>query len=392
MGTKRTRIAIIGSRGIPAAYGGYETIVQEIAPGLSQNGFEVYVSCESRGFRIRPHASYRGVRLVYFPVIDAIRNLSEVLLYDALSAWWAALSVDIVYMLAYTSVPTLILPKLCGKTVIVNVDGIEWRRPKYNRFLRFLLHAFEILSTRIADYTVVDSRAVGAYYERNYGVTPVYMPYGVAEIRPLGPGALKRFGVRKDEYYLVIGRLIPDNNIDLIMEEFVRSHSSKKLLIVGPLNRNRYVQGLLRRRDERTVFSGGVYEPRLQRTLRHNCFAYIHGHEMGGTNPSLVEALSCSNTILALDVEFNREVAEDCAIYFKKQTGDLAKKIDLLEESPVPAQLKKGAYVLYEKKYGAPNALRMYVGFLDRITTRKATLKSEHCRTHDIPEVPAGSA
>lgn len=366
-----TRIAIIGSRGIPAAYGGYETIVQEVAPRLALNGFQVYVSCESKGFKTRPHASYRGVRLVYFPVIGAIRNLSEVLLYDALSAFWAALSADIVYMLAYTSVPTLILAKLCGKTVIVNVDGIEWRRPKYDRFLRFLLHAFEILSTRIADYIVVDSHAVGAYYERNYGVTPVYIPYGITEIRPLGTGALKTFGVRKDEYYLVIGRLIPDNNIDLIIDGFVRAHSSKKLLIVGPLHRGRYVQGLLQRKDERIIFAGGVYEPRLQRALRHNCFAYIHGHEMGGTNPSLVEALSCGNAILVLDVEFNREVAEDCAIYFKKQAQDLAKKIDLLEGGPVPTQMKEGAYALYGKKYDAQNAVRMFVEFLDRISSSR---------------------
>jgi rhamnosyltransferase len=367
LGTHNTRIAIIGSRGIPAAYGGYETIVQEIAPRLSRKGFEVYVSCESRWFKLRSHANYRGVGLVYFPVIDAIRNLSEVLLYDALCAFWAAFSADIVYMLAYTSAPTLILPKLCGKTVIVNVDGIEWRRPKYNSFLRFLLHAFEILSTRIADYTIVDSHAVGAYYERNYGVTPVYIPYGITEIRPLGPEALKSFGVTKDEYYLVIGRLIPDNNIDLIIEAFVGTHSSKKLLIVGPLNRTRYVQRLLQQRDERIVFAGGVYEPRLQRALRHNCFAYIHGHEMGGTNPSLVEALSCGNVTLAIDVEFNREVAEDCAIYFKKQANDLAKKIDLLERSPVPTQMKKGAYALYRKKYDAENAVRMFLEFLGRI-------------------------
>jgi rhamnosyltransferase len=294
-------------------------------------------------------------------------------------------------MLAYTSAPALILPKLCGRTVIVNVDGIEWRRPKYNRFLRFILHAFEILSTRIADYTVVDSHTVGAYYERSYGVTPVYLPYGIAEIPPLGPEALKTYGIRQGEYYLVIGRLIPDNNIDLIMKEFVRSHSSKKLLIVGPLYRNNYVQGLLELGNERTIFLGGVFDPRLQRALRHNCFAHIHGHEMGGTNPSLVEALSCGNVVLALDVEFNREVAEDCAIYFRKDTGDLAKKIDLLEDGPVPAKLKKGAYVLYKRKYGVPNAVRMLVEFLDRIATRKAK-KTEHCGTHDIPEVVAGNA
>jgi rhamnosyltransferase len=365
----RNRIAIIGSRGIPAAYGGFETIVEVIAPALSRNGFQAYVSCESKGFKRRPYASYKGVRLVYFPVIGTIRNLSEVILYDALAASWAALSVDIIYMLAYTSIPTLILARLCGKTVIVNVDGVEWKRPKYNRLLRFILHAFEIATTRIANYVVVDSHTLGAYYKRNYGVTSVYLPYGITEIQALGPGALARFGVRKDEYYLVIGRLIPDNNIDIIIEGFARSHSTKKLVIVGPLLRSGYVRRLLERRNERTLFVGGVYEPQLQRTLRHNCYAYIHGHEMGGTNPSLVEALSCGNLILALDVDFNREVAEDCAIYFKKQADDLAEKIDLLERGPVPLEMKNGTNVLYHEKYSAEGAVKAFVEFLSQISS-----------------------
>jgi len=148
---KKIRIAIVGSRGIPAKYGGYETITQDLSIGLVKKGFEIYVTCESKGFKYNPYASFQGVRLVYFPIINSIRNLSDVLLYDALSIFWATFNVDIIYMLSYTNSPLLIFPRMFQKTILINADGLEWKRRKHNRFLRFLLKSFEALSLKIAD-------------------------------------------------------------------------------------------------------------------------------------------------------------------------------------------------------------------------------------------------
>jgi len=361
------RIAILGSRGIPARYGGAETIVQELSTGLAQKGFEVYVSCESRHLKMRPFDVYNGVRLVYFPVIDAMRNISEVILYDALSVFWATFRTDIIYMQGYSSVLTLIIPKLFRKVIVVNVDGLESKRRKFNRLLRFFYRCFEIMNTKIADYIVVDSQTIGAFYQRNYEVMPVYIPNGISEIEPLDPKVLERYGIEKGEYYLVIARLIPDNNIDLIIEGFKRSNSAKKLVIVAPLSRNRYVERLLLHRDERILFLGGIYEPGLQRTLRHNCFAYIHGHEMGGTNPSLVEALSCGNVVLVLDVPFNREVTEKSALYFKKDPNDLKEKIESLERGLEKVRLMKEAFAVYKRKYTIENAVNAFTEFIVHI-------------------------
>jgi len=362
---KKVKIAILGSRGIPASYGGYETIAQELSTGLSRKGFEVYVSCESKGLRMKPYGTYKGVRLVYFPIIAAIRNISEIFLYDALSVFWATFRTDVIYMLGYSSVLTLVFPKLFRKTIVVNVDGLESTRRKFNRLLRFFYRSFEILNVKIADQIVVDSKTMGAFYQRNYGVTPAYIPNGISEIEPLDSKVLGKYGLEKGKYYLVIARLIPDNNIDLIIEGFKRSNSGKRLVIVGPLNKNRYVERLLLQRDERITFVGGTYQPRLQRTLRHNCFAYVHGHEMGGTNPSLVEALSCRSIVLALDVLFNREVAESSAIYFKKDADDLREKIDLLEAGLADhTKLKNDAYAVYKKKYTAEEAVDVFSEFM----------------------------
>jgi rhamnosyltransferase len=384
---RRLRIAIVGSRGIPAHYGGFETVTEEISAGLSREGFQVYVTCESvwgeKGRKAERYATHGGARLVYFPVVDSIRNFSEVAIHDTLAMLWAAFSVDIIYMLAYTSAPVLILPKVLGKKIIVNADGLEWKRPKYNAFLRFLLRAFEGMSARIADYTVVDSETLGAYYAREYGVHAVYIPNGVSAIEPLDPAALRKYGIKSGDYYLVIARLVPDNNIDLIIAGFTRSSSRKKLVVVGPLDRGRYVGRLLAERSERVLFLGGIYESHMQRTLRHNCFAYIHGHAMGGTNPSLVEALSCGNTVLALDIPFNREVAEEFAIYFQKDPDDLKAKIDLVERGLTGIR-KEDVYRLYERKYTAEAAIRKLVKLVVEIAEKRARGK-EHSVACGIP-------
>jgi rhamnosyltransferase len=373
--SKRLRIAILGSRGIPARYGGYETVVQELSTGLAKEGFEVYVSCESRGLKMKPFGTYKGVRLIYFPVISAIRNVSEVLTYDMLSVFWATFRADIIYMVGEASILTLIFPRLLRKKVIVNVDGLESSRRQFNPLLRFLLRFVETVAKKIANYIVVDSYAMAAIYSQIRNVTPIYIPNGIREIKPLDNETMRSFNIKKGEYYLVIARLIPDNNIDLIIEGFSGVNSRKKLAIVGPLDKSDYVTSLLSRKNEKILFLGGIYDQRLQRTLRHNCFAYIHGHEKGGTNPSLVEALSCRNVILALDVVFNREVAEKSALYFKKDPDDLKKKIELLEGNWERTRLMKDAYTVYKRKYTVEIMLGAFTRFISDIEGIRPTSK-----------------
>jgi glycosyltransferase involved in cell wall biosynthesis len=360
------KIAILGSHGIPAMYGGYETISEELSVGLSRRGFEMYVSCESPLFRPKTFRDFKGVRLVYFPIIGSIRNISEPFLYDLLSVLWFSFRVDIIYMLGYSSMPLLVISKILGKTVVVNADGLEPKRPKFNRVLKFFYRSFEILATKIANNIVVDSEEIGFYYKQRYGLSTTYIPNGgglVREVRPFGSETLKRFGLEREKYFLVIARLEPDNNIDLIIAGFIRANSDKKLVIIGPLKKSKYVKRLLQMRSEKVIFVGGIYELRLQRTLRQYCFAYIHGHELGGTNPSLLESLSCSNRILALNVPFNREAAENSAIYFEKDIDDLRVKIQTLEKNPSPLP-NRHAYEVFERKYSGEKAIEMFANFV----------------------------
>lgn len=369
-------MAIVGTRGIPASYGGCETIAEELGAALVRKSFSVCVSCESKRMKIELKGTYRGMRLAYFPVIRSIRNLSEVILYDALSVLWAALVADVIYMQGYSSTLVLLFPKLLRKKTLVNVDGLESKRRKFHRVLRVLYRALELLNTRIADYLIVDSHEIGTYYQNTFGADSVYIPYGISEIEPLDPRVLDRYGLKKGGYYLVIARLIPDNNVDLIIEAFKCSKSDRKLVIVGPLDNTPYVKLLVMQKDPRVIFLGGIYEPRLQRTLRRNCFAYIHGHEQGGTNPSLVEALSCRNTVLAIDVPFTREVAEDSALYFKKDSNDLGSKIKSLELGLDTSLMTEKAYAVYKRKYTPEIAAEAFTQFVTDIMRNCKTVVS----------------
>ena len=276
-------------------------------------------------------------------------------------------------MLGYSSVPTLIFPKLFGKVVLVNVDGLEAARPKFNSIVRFFYRSFEKIVTKVADHIVVDSKTIGIYYKRNYGVEPIYIPNGggcTRSIKPLDAEVLKDYKLEKGEYYLYIARLTPDNSIDFIIDTFKRTKSKKKLVVVGPLTKDSFVRHLLENGDERVIFLGGIYEPRLQRTLRYCCFAYIHGHQMGGTSVSLVEAMSCRNTILAIDTQSNREVAENSATYFKKDVHDLKEKIEALEKTHPNIQGNDNALSLYCKKYSTDNTVDEFIKVIRTVSSK----------------------
>ena len=322
------------------------------------------MSCESTRLKVKPFGTYNGTRLVYFPVLDRLRNISEVILYDLLSILWASLRVDIIYMLGYSSAPILIIPKFLRKKIFVNVDGLEAARPKFSPIVRLLYRAFEKLVTEIAEYIIVDSSSMGAYYRRNYRIDPVFIPNGGSctnEVKPLGSETLKRYGLENNGYYLFIARLTPDNNIDLIIDGFKKTNSRKKLVVIGPLVKNTFVEALLANNDKRIIFLGGIYEPRLQRTLRYNSYAYVHGHQMGGTSVSLVEAMSCKSTIIALDTPCTREVAEDSAIYFERNAEEFKSRIEDLESTRLIAEPNEVAYALYKKKYSTDNTTDRFI-------------------------------
>jgi glycosyltransferase involved in cell wall biosynthesis len=360
---KPVPVALLGSRGIPARYGGFETVVETLAVNLPKDRFRVTVFCESALRRTRPKVP--GVSLVYFPVFEKLRIVSEAF-YDVVGLAWAALaSVEAVILFGYTASLFCLLPRLFGKTVLVNVDGLEWKRSKFPRPIRSLLRLAELIVTMTASLIICDSYAIQEYYRRTYEANSEYVPNPVSNTDTPSLDRLAQFGLQPESYYLVVARLEPENHIDMIVEGFLESGTTRKLVIVGPLINTRYVKRLLEMRTDHILFLNGVYDRALLNSLRVGSFAYIHGHEVGGTNPSLLESMISASPIIAFDVPFNREVAGDSGVYFKN-SSELSQRIVRAERDPEWRRLSgRRANAIASSSYSAELAVSSYARVID---------------------------
>jgi len=336
------KIGITGSRGIPARYGGFESFAEGLSTRLAAKGYEVYVSCEG-GKNPKPPA-YEGVRLFYFPLKPFYRLLYETI-YDIYSLV-VTRTCYLTIALGYGAGFFFFIPKLFGKRIIVNVDGLERRRAKYNKLEKVLLYLSEKAAVLFSDALVADSREVEAYCRRFYNKKEIaFIPYGVScppsepwdlrKLQLLPADAQRILEVNRCQYYLVIARLEPENNIHVILEGFLTAQTRRRLIVLGETSsksyRNQINRTLLRYgAQDRVILAGAIYDAPILNMLRQNSFAYLHGHSAGGTNPSLLEAMAAKCVIVAHDNVFNREVCGDYALYFSN-ASELSSLIELLE-------------------------------------------------------------
>lgn len=349
------KIAIVGSRGIPAKYGGAETFADEISQKLTKLGFEVYVTCESRRFH---KDEYNGVVRIHTPSIQG-KTLTVPTVNDIFSTIHLLLRcprIRLIYYAAPDAALAAAIPRLLRKKVIVNIDGIEWkrlviRRPYFSLGWKPLcvltswhLRLMERLAVKLSHVVIADSREIKAYLEESYNAkNVVYVSYGARELLNSDIPAerenevLKGFGLSTGEYYLTVGRIVAENNFHKEIEGFKRARSDKEIVIVGNFNeKDRYTSYLfkLRNNDPRIKFLNPIYDKEVLGILRKNCYAYIHAYEVGGTNPSLLEQMPFGKPILAYDVPFHREVLQGGGIYFKDE-DNLAKCMGMLEDSQI---------------------------------------------------------
>jgi glycosyltransferase involved in cell wall biosynthesis len=327
------RIAIIGSRGYPHVYSGYETFVGELSERLVRQGVEVTVYCHRNLFGERPK-EVNGIHLVYVPTIEK-KNLSQFL--HSLQAMLHACfcRYDVILVVNSANGPFGLLTRIFRKRTAINVDGLEWRRPKWKGLgMRYFRWASK-LATRFYDRVITDSLEMQRIYLSEFGAASTMIAYGADILPAVDPGLLQPWRLRPREYYLVVGRLVPDNNADLIIREFLFSASSRKLVIVGDVPyRDRYA-GSLRRNasDPRLLFTGYVTDRDGLSALFQHCYAYLHGHEFGGTNPTLLQALASGAVACALDTPFSRETLDSgrCGLFFNKEPGSLARRISEMD-------------------------------------------------------------
>ena len=332
-GAPAPHIAILGSRGIPARFGGFETFAEQLAVRLVRRGWRVTVFCE--GDSAGAPAVYEGVRLRYVrtPNIVGLRSIWA----DLVAILACLCGYDRVYMLGYHAAFAFVLPRLFGVDFWVNMDGLEWRRAKWSRTAQTYLRLSEGLAAHLAHHLIADASAIGAHLARHYPSCAnkvCVIPYGV-EVPPLAPTRLlHRWGLAPGGYVLVVCRLEPENHVLEIIRGWRAAQTACPLVIVGDhRSRTGYVQALLHAAGDGVRFIGAVYEPEPLIALRQGCRVYLHGHSVGGTNPSLLEAMACGNRIIAHDNPFNREVLGDLGRYFSDADDVVAQLRELAQDA-----------------------------------------------------------
>jgi glycosyltransferase involved in cell wall biosynthesis len=314
------KIAIIGSRGIPAQYGGFETFAEELSTRLVERGFEVtvFADSDSRG----AGSEYKGVKISHTRSFS-LGPLSTIL-HDLFCIIKALSGYDLIYVLGYGAGFFFWIPRIIGKPVWVNMDGLEWKRSKWPWYGRLYLRISEWFAVRFASLLISDAEAIRDYLMDRHGngIACRTIPYGADIVHaPPDSKVISHHNLKQKEYYLIVCRLEPENHVREIAEGFALSDTEKKLVVIGDHSAvTPYVKDLLTLKDKRIRFMGTVYDSEMLKAVRYYSFAYFHGHSVGGTNPSLLEALGCGNVVIAHDNPFNREVASDCALFFSHST------------------------------------------------------------------------
>ena len=323
------RIAMIGIKAIPARFGGFETAVDYLSRGLVARGHKVVVY--NRAGMSSLDGSYEGVRLVTLPTIKT-KNLSTIV-----HAFLATLHVllhpvDVVHY--FTTGTTLFAPlvRLRGMKAVCSVDGTDWQRRKWGGVARWYLRFSERLAVWFCNALVSDSKDVQRYYQQAYHAGSACIPYGVRESKQHPPESVNRFGVRSRDYVLFVGRLVPENNVHVLIRAFEKVNTNKKLVIVGddPWEAE-YVKSLKSTRDSRILFTGGVYGEGYEQ-LQQNAYVFVLPDEVGGTHPALVEAMGFSNCVLVNDTPSNSEVVGDAGFTYagSELDRDLSSKLQML--------------------------------------------------------------
>jgi glycosyltransferase involved in cell wall biosynthesis len=329
------RIALLGTRGVPARYGGYETALEEVGSRLAASGHDVVVYCRYAGQR---DPSYRGMRLVNLPAVR--RRSLETLSHTALSVGHALSRrrPDVALVFNAANAPLLPVLRAAGVPVAVHVDGLEWRRAKWQGVGARYYRAAERWSARWADAVVADARGIADHLLAAYGRESEFIPYGAPIIEP-GADRLGELGLGVHDYHLAVARFEPENNLHLLVAGRLASGARLPLVVVGSAPYAQRYEAAVRELasgDQRVRFTGAIWDDELLDQLYAHAASYLHGHSVGGTNPSLLRAMGAAAPVTALDVVFNREVTGGLARYVTTES-DVAAALEADEADRVGA-------------------------------------------------------
>ena len=395
----QTHVYICGAKGI-SQYGGFESFIQKLLEHSAERSeIKYHVACKANGQGAMDVKQLKGAseiiegRFTYcnadcflIPVPNYLGS-AQAVFYDIASIKSICKHIEdnkiekpIVYILTCRIGPFIkkYIDKIhgYGGKVYLNPDGHEWARRKWSKLVRRYWKLSEKMMVKYADHIICDNKEIEKYIKdeyKKYNPETSFIPYGsdislsvLADDDSGFTGWLESVGVEPDNYYLVVGRFVEENNFDIIIKEFMRTKTEKKLVLLTTFNeklKEKLAKKLDFKSDNRIVITSPVYNLELLKKIRENAYAYIHGHEVGGTNPSLLEGLSSTNLNLVYGVKFNKEVARDAALYWKKKEGNLELLINRVDSLDIIKKSELGnlAKEYIQKNYNWDDVANNYI-------------------------------
>jgi glycosyltransferase involved in cell wall biosynthesis len=356
------RIALVGTRGIPANYGGFETFAEEISTRLAVRGHQVTVYCRERFSQ----PVYRGVRLQYLPTIR--HKYFDTVAHTCVSTLYLlAHRVDVALYCNGANAIFTLWPRMVGVPVALNVDGIERKREKWNRVAKAWYLVSEWLATFCPTVVITDARTIQNYYLQKYGKASVFIPYGAEIGKVPGSDSLRGLGLDPGRYFLYVSRMEPENHPLEVRQAFETVETTLKLALVGDAPyAQEYIRRIRETTDARVVIPGAIYGEGY-RQLGSHCFAYIHATEVGGTHPALIEAMGRGALVLYRNTPENAEVSGDAGIPF--EPTELAAKIRAVLDMPEEERetLRRRALERVRQRYSWDAVTDAYEGLLRKL-------------------------
>lgn len=359
------KLAILGTRGIPARHGGFESFAEKLSLYLVERGWQVTVYCqESTGSRVTED-DWHGVRLVHVPVKrdDAVGTV----IFDWKSTRLAAREKGTILTLGYNTAVFSALYRLRRRTNLINMDGLEWQRKKWSRAQQAWLWLNERCAGCFAHHVIADHPSIELHLMSRMPIRKITMiPYGADRIESADPALLVPYGLAPANYALVVARPEPENSVLEIVRAFSRRRRGMKLVVLGRYEpeKNEYHRQTLAAASDEVLFPGGIYDAAVVAALRLHARLYIHGHTVGGTNPALVEALGAGCPVLAHDNVFNRWVAGAEAAFFFDE-NEIARQLEvLLGDERGLASMRSASIRRFEEQFTWPMILRAYESLL----------------------------
>lgn len=358
-------VRIVGIRGVPAAHGGFETFAERLAPYLVDRGWRVTVYCQEDGEGPLFEDEWRGVRRIHIPV--KVAGAAGTVLFDWYCTVHAARTPGLVLTLGYNTAAFSVVYRARRIPNVINMDGIEWRRQKWGAVAKSWFWANDWAGCWLGNRLVADNPGIEDHLRsRVRGSKITMIPYGADELRDEPEQPVRQLGLVPGRYWTVIARPEPENSLLEIVSAFSRHPRGVQLAVLGNYDaeHSAYHRAVRAAASNEVLFLGAIYDTRVVHALRFHAAGYLHGHRVGGTNPSLVEALGAANPVIAHDNVYNRWVAGDSALYFLDQQG-CAAAIESVMSDPARTQaMRQGSLARFRQTFQWPQVLGQYESLL----------------------------